>query len=364
MKFIPGLQLNEGFYRDVVAPLCNEYRQDLVYSAALMGYGSDVLGVDTAVSMDHNWGPRLQIFLSDKDHGTHAAALHDFLSNRLPFAYRGFPVNFSDPRYDHTQAMTPAGDYPINHLIEIVTPENYLCTRIGIGGPDQMTIKDWLTMLDQNMLEITSGLVFHDGLGRLRRIRESLLFYPRDIRLLRMAALWQCVWNEEAFIGRCREIGDPLGVKTIAARLVDLLVKIVFYIEKKYIPYSKWRGLFFQRLKSYNKLYPVFLRVVHETESGKIEDYMADAYTRVVALHNSQADLPRLENEPRRFFGRPYKVIFAETIKDTLLAAITDETVKNMPLAAVGLDIKLDGTDFRSSGIIRRLVDGIPQTNK
>jgi hypothetical protein len=29
-----------------------------------------VLGVDTPMSTDHNWGPWLQIFLSDEDYGT------------------------------------------------------------------------------------------------------------------------------------------------------------------------------------------------------------------------------------------------------------------------------------------------------
>lgn len=100
MKFIPGLQLNEAFYKDVVATLCKEYHQDLVYSAALMGYGSDVLGVDTAVSMDHNRGPRLQLFLSEKDHGTHAAALHKFLGNRLPCEYKDRRYGFQKYRVD------------------------------------------------------------------------------------------------------------------------------------------------------------------------------------------------------------------------------------------------------------------------
>jgi hypothetical protein len=68
--FIPGLTLNRRFYEEVVRPLLDQYLPNVAHSAALIGYGSDVLGVDTPMSTDHNWGPRLQIFLSDEDYGT------------------------------------------------------------------------------------------------------------------------------------------------------------------------------------------------------------------------------------------------------------------------------------------------------
>jgi len=356
LKFIPGLRLNEGFYSDVVAALCKEYDPHLEYSAALIGCGSDVMGVDTAVSMDHNWGPRLQLFLIEEDYKKHAAALKEFLSMRLPFKYKGFPVNFSDPRYDNTQTMTPAEDYPLNHLIEIHTLKSYLKMHLGIKSTDNLSSKEWLTFLDQNLFELTAGRVFYDGLGTLQPMRETLSFFPHDVRLLRLAALWNCIWNEEPFIGRCRDINDMLGIKTIAARLVDLLVKITFYIEAKYIPYSKWRGLLLKRLKPYQVLMPVFLKVLNESDPERIEDSLAKAYLQVVALHNSHTDLPKLKNSPRNFFGRPYKVIFAETIVEILVSAIQDDKMKVVPLSAVGLDIKVDGSDFRSAGIIRKLM--------
>ncbi|MBN1799506.1 MAG: DUF4037 domain-containing protein [Spirochaetales bacterium] len=336
--------------------MCKQYHPRLVYSAALIGYGSDVMGVDTAVSMDHNWGPRLQLFLSESDHKQHEKALSEYFSMNLPFSYKGFPVNFSDPRYDNTQTMTPVTTYPVNHLIEIHALSRYLDMQIGVNSTANLSSQDWLRFLDQNLIELTTGRVFHDGLGSLQAMRETLAFYPRDIRLLRLAALWQCVWNEEPFIGRCRDIKDILGIKTISARLVDLLVKIVFYIEAQYIPYSKWRGLFFRSLKSHHVLNPIFGKVLNESDPKLIENSLVDACAKVVALHNAQADLPALGNTPRNFFGRPYKVIFAESIVKVLVDAIRDDTFKKLPLAGVGLDIKVDGSDFRSTGVIRKLI--------
>lgn len=53
-QFIPGLQLNEIFYQQVVQSILMTYFPVVRHSATLIGYGSDVLGFDTLISMDHN----------------------------------------------------------------------------------------------------------------------------------------------------------------------------------------------------------------------------------------------------------------------------------------------------------------------
>lgn len=42
-KFIKGLELNQGYYNDVVKPILRTYYPKLRYLAGLIGYGSDVL---------------------------------------------------------------------------------------------------------------------------------------------------------------------------------------------------------------------------------------------------------------------------------------------------------------------------------
>ena len=62
--FIPGLELARQYYAEVVGPLLDQSFPGIPYSAALIGGGSDVLGFDSPRSTDHNWGPRLQVFLA------------------------------------------------------------------------------------------------------------------------------------------------------------------------------------------------------------------------------------------------------------------------------------------------------------
>jgi hypothetical protein len=102
IPFIKGLELNKGFYADIVKPLLDKKYPNLAYTAALLGYGSDVLGLDTEISMDHNWGPRLQLFVDDKNL---IPELNSYFSFELPFLYKNFPVNFSKAGYDGTSRM-------------------------------------------------------------------------------------------------------------------------------------------------------------------------------------------------------------------------------------------------------------------
>src|SRR6185369_13846133 len=82
--FIPGIKLSGRFYVEAVKPVLDRQFPRLRYSAALIGWGSEVLGFDTPISSDHHWGPRLLIFLSDKGHAKFERKISSALSRKLP----------------------------------------------------------------------------------------------------------------------------------------------------------------------------------------------------------------------------------------------------------------------------------------
>ncbi|MEH7879405.1 hypothetical protein V7799_18135 [Rhizobium laguerreae] len=84
-----GIQLSRGFYTDIVRLWLNEVAPELRYSAALIGYGSELLGFDDDVSKDHNWGPRVHIFPGRDDFGNCARRLVDEFSKVAPADYLG-----------------------------------------------------------------------------------------------------------------------------------------------------------------------------------------------------------------------------------------------------------------------------------
>lgn len=52
-EFIKGMDLCEGFFNEYAKPIIEKHFPNLKHSAVLIGYGSDVLGYNDAVSTDH-----------------------------------------------------------------------------------------------------------------------------------------------------------------------------------------------------------------------------------------------------------------------------------------------------------------------
>lgn len=73
--FVPGLRLCHRYYTEAVRPLLTEAYPDLRYAAGRLGAGSEVLGFDTERSVDHDWGPRLELFLTPDDLDRHGAEI-------------------------------------------------------------------------------------------------------------------------------------------------------------------------------------------------------------------------------------------------------------------------------------------------
>src|SRR5689334_12495782 len=96
-EFIPGLKLSRFFYQQAVRPILEREFPTLRYSAALIGWGSEVLGFDTALSRDHHWGPRLLLFLREQDLPQLHERINETLAKNLPCEFLGYSTNFSKP---------------------------------------------------------------------------------------------------------------------------------------------------------------------------------------------------------------------------------------------------------------------------
>src|SRR5690349_3851528 len=59
-----------------------------------MGYGSDGLGYDTVRSTDHEWGPRLLLFVDEQAYADVTAQVQEALSQRLHRVFYGYSTHF------------------------------------------------------------------------------------------------------------------------------------------------------------------------------------------------------------------------------------------------------------------------------
>ncbi|USQ75966.1 hypothetical protein [Ornithinimicrobium cryptoxanthini] len=92
--FVPGAELSRRLYDDVVHPVLRARFPGLPHSAALLGRGSEVLGFDDEMSTDHDWTPRVLIFLAEEDERQHGDAVREALAQDLPSAFAGHPTGF------------------------------------------------------------------------------------------------------------------------------------------------------------------------------------------------------------------------------------------------------------------------------
>ncbi|MFE6758187.1 DUF4037 domain-containing protein [Streptomyces sp. NPDC057684] len=341
--FLSGLKLSHRFYFEAVRPLLDEAVPGIAHSAARLGGGSEVLGFDTARSADHEWGPRLQLFLHPQDATRHGAAIRNLLSARLPKTFCGYPTHFAATAEAGIRTMQ-ATDGPVHHRVDITDPGTWFTEHLGFDPGQDVTALDWLATPMQRLAEVTAGAVFHDGLGRLAPARAYLAWYPHDLWLHLLACQWQRISREEAFIGRCGEVGDELGSAVVAARLVRDLMRLCLLMDRRYPPYSKWFGSAFARTPQAAVLTPVLTAALAATDWHTREHHLALAYETVAAAHNRLGLTDPVDPTTRRYHGRPFQVLHAERFTAALTARITEPAVRALPPTGT-VDQFTDSTD-------------------
>jgi hypothetical protein len=345
--FISGLELSRLLYEEAVRPLLANRFPTLVYSAALLGSGSEVLGFDTPQSMDHSWGPRLMLFLTEADFPAYQKPIDHLLRRELPADIHGIPTSLAITRGDPQVAADEDGTLP-NHRVQIFTVDTFFGDLLKVNPRQDLSVIEWLTIPEQILRSVTAVRVFHDGLGELESIRRRLRYYPHDVWLYLLANQWGRIAQEEAFVGRCGQVGDELGSRLVAARLIRDLMRLCFLIEKQYAPYIKWLGSAFQQLACAEQLTPIFHRVLDAATWPEREKHLTAAYEFVALKHNQLGITESLPAKVARFHERPFFVIQAEKFADALRAAITGEELLALPPQLGSVDQFVDSTDVLS----------------
>jgi hypothetical protein len=363
-EFMGGLRLSGLFYEEVVRPTLESEFPGLSYSAARLGSGSEVLGYDTPRSADHEWGPRLDLFLTESDHKALAGEIEESLRWRLPYRFMGYSTHWGEADAEGVRIIEERSSRPVEHRVVVHTVRDFFESWTGLDPYRRWEPADWLVVPQQRLLEMTAGRVYHDGIGELGEARRKLAYYPRDVWMYLMAAQWRRIGQLEAFVGRTGEVGDDLGSSLVAAGLVRDLARLCFLQERRYAPYAKWFGTAFARLRCAPQLGPVFERVLKASSWKEREEHLTVAYEGVEAAHNALDVTPPLEAEVSLFHGRPYLVVHAERFATAIEGNIEDPLVRALPKGVGAADQVTDNTDVLTSpkvyGGLRALYGGLP----
>jgi hypothetical protein len=331
--FVPGRELAQAFYGDVIEPLV----RDVPHSAALLGWGSDVVGFDTARSTDHGWGPRLQLFVGAGD----VADVRSRIERGLPDEFRGWPTRFG---WD---------DVPVSDHVTVTTLGAWLARQLGFDPRERMTTVDWLTTPQQLLLEVTGGLVFHDGLGEVEPVRAALAWFPDDVWRWLVGCQWWRIDQEEPFVGRTAEIGDELGSRIVAARLARDAMRLSFLLERRYAPYTKWLGSAFARLDSAGDVGPHLASMLEARDFAVREAAWVAAVEAIAVRHNALGLTEALDPTVRPFHNRPFRVLDAGRFASATIETVDDPFLRALPRVG-SVDQVVDSTDVSSHADVAR----------
>ena len=224
-----GLELSEKYYnacgREVLE---RDFAEILPHIAVgMVGQGSECLGFDDALSQDHDFEPGFTIFLPGEEIVDRRA---EFLLER---AYTKLPKEFEG--YERN-GLKPAGG-PRHGVVRL---SEFLMKTIG--RPDgNLTVRDWFTIPEQSLLEVTDGALFYDGGGVFTGIRERLAKMPEPIRIKKLSAcLLMMSQTGQYNYRRLVDRGDERGAQLCVIEFEKQARHAAFLVNHRYMPYYKW----------------------------------------------------------------------------------------------------------------------------
>lgn len=345
--FVSGLELSRRFFHEAVHPLLAAEFPALRYAAALLGQGSEVLGFDNELSIDHDWGPRLFILLREEDIGQRDA-IGNLLSHKLPETFEKYPVSFPDPVEPRMRVMSRPLAGPIKHRVIAITVRDFVRVQLGYDLTQPLEAADWLTFRSHVLGELVAGEVYQDEVGDLTAVRTRFAWYPHDVWLYLLACGWQRIGQEEHLMPRAGSAGDEAGSALIGSRLVRDIMNLCFLLERKYAPYPKWFGTAFGRLRSAPELTPLLWRAEIASTWTERSEALAQAYEILARLQNKLGVCRAQPATVSDFYDRPFPVIHGERFARALVKQITDPAVRQIAAGRLigSVDQWSDNTDI------------------
>jgi hypothetical protein len=225
---VKGLELARRYFEDIALPAFERKAPEALQSMAfgLAGPGSECYGFDDRISRDHDWGPRVCIWIPEplyQEQGERLQRIYD----QLDKVFLGFgPVHRLDTRVRRDG---------------VLSIERFYRTYLGTGSPPE-TIRDWLLLPEEALSLCTNGEVFLDPLGSFTRMRRALLaYFPRDLWLKKIASRCRAIGEHGQYnLWRAHERGDRIAFHYHKACFARESAALTFLLAKTYRPFAKW----------------------------------------------------------------------------------------------------------------------------
>jgi hypothetical protein len=334
-----GVDVARGFHRDVVAGLLRRELPGLRYAAGRLGSGSDVVGLDDAMSRDHDWGCRLTLLVDAADCGV-MHRIETLLARELPTTYLGLPVRF---------ATTWNPD--ASHQVDCATVGTFAASRLGVDPGPGLSSLDWLTLTGQGVLEVTAGPLFHDTTTELGPLRRLLAWYPPDVERYVLASGWSRIGQRLPLVGRTAQRDQHLQSRLVAGAIATDLMCQALLLHRRWAPYPKWLETAFRALPDLGDMPSALEAVLTATSWQHREDALCTVAETLFALQRRRG-LPAPTVAVVPFWNRPFRTIAPE-VPALLLADVTDPVLRRLPPGVGAIEQWVDNPDVLAHPVRR-----------
>ena len=266
-----GLELSEKFYYEYGEKMIKENFADVekYLAVGLAGSGSECFGFDDEISQDHDFEPGFCIFIPDE--------IDSKTEFQLERAYAKLPKEFMG----YTRSpLNPVG----GNRHGVIKISRFFEEKTGSKTADIPTV-GWFCIAEQFPAEATNGKIFCDNLGVMTQLREKIAYMPEDVRLKKLAGnIFLMAQSGQYNYPRCIKRGETAAAQLAVGEFVNTALKVIFLLNKKYIPYYKWT---FRALKNLGKLSDLYgdleyLISSDNTEAEKKQEIIEKISARVI----------------------------------------------------------------------------------
>lgn len=250
-----GLDLARAYWRACAPALLAEIPDEMrCASVGLAGEGSECFGFDDEASRDHDFGPRLCIWLPDE--------LYRECGVAVQRAYDALPAHFLGfVRPDSSQGGKRSGAFPVG---------GYFAQFIGRTEPPQ-TLREWLALRQEDAAVASNGEVFYDECESFQRFRSVLrAYYPEDVRRKKIAAqIALAAQSGQYNLPRSLKRGDTGAAALCCAEFAQAAIRAAHLLSHVYAPFYKWA---FRSLRELElaPLADLLERAVQNTVTGEV----------------------------------------------------------------------------------------------
>ncbi|MBQ9511183.1 MAG: DUF4037 domain-containing protein [Clostridia bacterium] len=256
-----GQKMLDGKFSDIKCQLC----------VGLCGSGSECLGFDDDISQDHDFEPGFCIFIPGEDIIDRQTAF------QLEREYAKLPKEFSGFK---RQPLSAVG----GNRHGVIRLGDFLTEKLG-RSDGKLDTRDWLTISEQYLCEVTGGEIFFDGDGTFSAIRKTLKYLPDDVRLKKLASnlLIMAQAGQYNYL-RCLKHTESAAAQLAVVEFVKSAMHAVFLLNKKYMPYYKWSFRALRELEKLSELGETFEYLLTSQNDGDTSEIKYDAIESVAMM--------------------------------------------------------------------------------